>query len=114
VFIDIYVTYGAIASRSCPTWTGDFEIYAIDADGGNLVRLSHSPLHDAHESWSPDGEWLAFTSGRCGFKDEAPLRTGNPQSYGEICVMRTDASDVRVLTDNPFEDGTPVWIPGAP
>jgi Tol biopolymer transport system component len=90
---------------------GDYELYAIDADGTNLARLTHSPGHDAHESWSPDGEWLAFTSGRGGFKDEALLRVGNPQSYGEICVMRADGSDVRVLTDNPYEDGTPEWIP---
>ena len=91
---------------------GDYEIYAIDADGTNLRRLTHSPWNDAHASWSPDGAWLAFTSGRGGFKDEAPLHPGNTQPYGEICVMRADGSDVRVLTDNPFEDGTPVWIPG--
>jgi hypothetical protein len=28
-----------------------------------------------------------------------------------ICVMRRDGSDVRCLTDNPFEDATPSWLP---
>jgi len=26
-------------------------------------------------------------------------------------VMRADGTDLRVLTDNQFEDGTPAWIP---
>jgi TolB protein len=54
---------------------------------------------------------IAFSTGRGGFKDEVPLRQGNPQSYGEICVMRADGSEQRVLTDTTFEDGTPTWIP---
>ena len=89
----------------------DYEIYTIKADGTGLTRLTNTPKHDAHASWSRDGQWIAFTTGRGGFKDETVLRQGNPQSYGEIAVMRADGSDVRVLTDNPFEDGTPEWIP---
>jgi TolB protein len=90
---------------------GDYEIYTIKKDGTSLSRLTNSPGHDAHASWSPDGQWIAFTTGRGGFKDEVPLRQGNPQSYGEICVMRADGSEQHMLTDNPFEDGTPTWIP---
>jgi len=89
----------------------DYEIYTIKADGTGLTRLTNSPKHDAHASWSRDGQWIAFSTGRGGFKDETPLRQANPQSYGEIAVMRADGSDVRVLTDNSFEDGTPEWIP---
>ena len=89
----------------------DYEIYTIKADGTGLTRLTNTPRHDAHASWSRDGQWIAFSTGRGGFKDETPLRQANPQSYGEIAVMRADGSDVRVLTDNPFEDGTPEWIP---
>ena len=92
---------------------GDYEIYTIKADGTGLTRLTNSLWHDAHAAWSPDGQWIAFTTGRGGFKDETPLRQGNPQAYGEICVMRADGSGQRVLTDNPFEDGTPTWIPAS-
>ncbi len=90
---------------------GDYELYAVNSDGKDLVRLTNSPGHDAHESWSPDGQWLVFTTGRGGFKDETPLRQGNPQAYGEIAVMRADGSDVHLLTDNAFEEGTATWIP---
>ncbi|HEX8606992.1 MAG TPA: hypothetical protein VF774_30415, partial [Pseudoduganella sp.] len=59
----------------------------------------------------PDGEWIAFTSAVGGFKDEAVLHAYNPQPYGDLYVMRANGSDVRRLTDNQFEEGTPVWSP---
>ena len=88
---------------------GDYEIYTIRSNGTDLRRLTNSPGNDAHAVWSGDGEWLAFTSVREGFKDEAALHIGNPQPTGEICVMRADGSDVRVLTDDQYEEGTPTW-----
>lgn len=89
----------------------DYELYTIKADGTDARRLTNQPGNDAHCSWSPDGEWLAFSSSRGGFKDEAALHPGNPQPYGDIYVMRADGSDVRQLTDTPFEEGTVAWAP---
>ena len=89
----------------------DWEIYAIHPDGTGLRRLTHLPGNDAHSSWSPDGQWLAFATGMSGFKDEMALHPHNPQSYGEIAVMRTDGSELHILTDNPWEDATPRWAP---
>lgn len=88
---------------------GDYEIYSIRTDGTDLQRLTHSPGNDGHNAWSPDGEWIAFTSTRRGFKDESALHPLNPQPSGDIYVMRADGSDVRMLTDDQFEDGTPNW-----
>ena len=93
---------------------GNYDIFTIQTDGGGLRRLTTDPANEAHSTWSPDGQWLAFASGQAGFKDEMPLHAVNPQSYGEICVMRPDGSDVRCLTDNPFEDATPSWLPRLP
>ena len=78
-----------------------------------MRRLTHSPGNDAHCTWSPDGQWTAFATVRGGFKDEAALHPRNPQAYGEIGVMRADGSDVRMLTDNQYEEGTPSWLPAA-
>jgi len=90
---------------------GDYEIYTVKSDGTHLKRLTKSPGNDAHNSWSRDGEWIAFTTARKGYKDESFLHVGNPQSSGEIAVMRFDGSDVRMLTDNQFEEGSPAWRP---
>jgi Tol biopolymer transport system component len=95
----------------------DYEIYRVKPDGTELQRLTRLPGPDAHPSFSVDGEWIAFATGSQGFKDEAiGLVIGalppQFQPYGEIAVMRTDGSDLRVLTDDSIEQGTPVWIPG--
>ncbi len=90
---------------------GEYDIYTVRPDGTDAQRLTYLPGNDAHCAWSPDGEWIAFTSGRQGFKDEAALHPRNGQPYGEITVMRADGTDVRVLTDNPFEEGTVAWAP---
>jgi tol-pal system beta propeller repeat protein TolB len=90
--------------------TGDFEIYTIRPDGSDARQLTHSPGLDMHPVWSPDGKWICFASSRGGYKDEHPL-TGNPQPYGDLYLMRPDGSEVRALTDDQFEDGTPGWAP---
>ena len=69
------------------------------------------PGNEAHSVWSPDGKWIAFSSARGGFKDEAVLHPATPQSYGDIYVMRPDGSDVRMLTDNQYEEATLAWAP---
>jgi Tol biopolymer transport system component len=91
--------------------SGDYDLYTIRPDGTDLRRLTSSPGNDSHPAWSPDCEWIAFTSARGGFKDESALHPANPQPYGDINVVRPDGSDVRRLTDDQFEDGTPTWIP---
>ena len=73
-----------------------------------MHKLTHSP-GDAHCTWSPDGSALVFTSARMGFKDERVLSM-TPQPYGELFTIRVDGTDLRQLTDNQWEDGTPTWF----
>ena len=75
-----------------------------------MSRLTFARGNDAHQAWSPVGERVAFASSRLGFKDEALLADA-PQPYGELFVMRYDGTNVRQLTDNQWEDGTPAWQP---
>ena len=89
---------------------GDYEIYSIKPDGTGVRRLTHARGNDAHQAWSPDGEHIVFASSRMGFKDEATY-TDAPQPYGELFVMRADGTNLRQLTDNQWEDGTPAWQP---
>ena len=94
-------------------YDGDYEIFTVKTDGTDVKQLTNQPGNDAHSAWSPDGEWIAFTSARGGFKDESVLHPYNPQSYGDIYVMRADGTEVTQLTDNPFEEGTVGWKPTA-
>ncbi len=91
---------------------GDFEIFSIEPNRKNLRRLTNSPGNEGHLAWSPDGEWILFSSSRMGFKDEV-LYTDSLQPYGELFMMRFDGTQVQQLTDNQWEDATPAWKPAA-
>ena len=40
---------------------GNFEIYVMDADGGNQDNLTNHPAYDRLPDWSPDGQKIAFS-----------------------------------------------------
>jgi Tol biopolymer transport system component len=91
---------------------GDFDLYTVNNPGGaGLKKLTQTAGNDAHGSWCGNGDWIVFTSGRKGFKDEMALYDGVPQPCGEIFAMRADGSDVRQLTDNKWEDSSAVCAP---
>jgi TolB protein len=91
----------------------DFQVFTVHPDGSGMTQLTHTKGNEAHLAWSPDGEYLLFTSSRMGFKDEA-LLIGAPQPYGEIFVMRKDGTEVEQLTDDQWEEGGPAWQPHMP
>lgn len=73
------------------------EIYVMNADGSEVVRLTDDPASDGGPDWSPDGELIAFHSDRNGGSD--------------IYVMNADGSNVVRLTDDPGEAYSPAWSP---
>jgi Tol biopolymer transport system component len=76
---------------------GDFEIYAMQADGTATRRLTDSPGVDMRPAWSPDGRQLAFTS----------MRDGNYEIYS----MRADGTALRRVTNHPERDDFAQWHP---
>ena len=102
---------------------GNFELYtvAVDEDGrpGRPERLTRNPGHDMHPRFSPDDEWVLFTSQRGEFNDELPLLrvVFQPQPYGELHAIRLADKTVVRLTHNKWEDGPTAWVrdvPGVP
>jgi len=68
-----------------------YEIFSVDADGGNLTRLTEHEGYDAEGAVSPDGRRIVFTS----------LREGDLDLY----LMDSDGANLKRLTDRPGYDG---------
>src|SRR6185436_17285842 len=45
---------------------GNQELYAIDADGGNLRRLTNTPAQEDSPEWAPDGSKIIYASNATG------------------------------------------------
>lgn len=92
------------------------DIFEADRATGEFTRLTDALGYDAEASYSPDGEWIAFTSMRAMFEDdlserERRLTEFDPSYFGEIWIMRADGSGETRLTDAPGYDGGPFFFP---
>ena len=75
---------------------GKMNIWVMEADGFNPIRLTDSSADDA-AAWSPDGTQIAFASNRTG--------------DWEIWLMNADGSNPVQITDSPDMDRDPTWSP---
>ena len=64
--IQMQIAVNGYAARALPgiaftsTRDGNSEIYVMDSDGGNQVRLTYDPASDYQPAWSPDSTRIAF------------------------------------------------------
>ena len=82
----------------------DGDIWVADADGSNTRRLTRSG-RDSSLAWSPDGQRLAFVSGRDALVDQRR----------ELYVVNADGSGLRRLSDDRLHpvdaNRLPAWSP---
>ena len=96
----------------------EMELYSRSATSGTFRRLTNTRGYDAEASYSPDGQWVAFSSTREAYNHQlSPAEQKqlelDPSYFGEIYIMRVDAdgSGVRRLTNVPGYDGGPFFSP---
>jgi len=124
------------------TVNGNTDIYAVNADGSGLRRLTTSPAIDTEAEFSSDGKQIVFSSDRSGSQqlyvmdaDGTGQRRisfgsgeyGSPAWSGDgkriaftninggsmrIGIMNMDGSDQKLLTSGPY-DSQPTWGPSS-
>ena len=133
-----------------PTWSPDGsriafdmdnDIYSVQVDGSEPVRLTDGPGSDTQPAWSPDGTQIAYVHSKDGNYDiwlmnadgsePKPITSGpdldlqpawspdgthlvfqsNRSGNPEIYVMAADGTDLTRTTRSPGFDGSPAWSP---
>ena len=91
--------YAAPQAKIAFTSTRDrnHEIYIMDSNGGNQVRLTNDPAYDHDPSWSYAGDRIAFVSNR-------------HNGPGRIYVMDSDGWNLMQLTKE-VNVSEPAWSP---
>lgn len=79
---------------------GNREVYILNFDGLNPRVISPVGGNSQEPSFSPDGQWVAFTS----YLDHLGEADGC-----EIYILRVDGTDLRRLTNNNICDSQPRW-----
>ena len=94
----------------------EFEIYAAAEGSGQLTRLTNARGYDAEASYSPNGEWIVFSSMRDAYN--RPLTAVEQKQlevdasyFAEIYIMRADGAGQRRLTNAIGYDGGPFFSP---
>nr|XP_043635973.1 uncharacterized protein LOC122607120 [Erigeron canadensis] len=108
------------SNRHSPANVNAFSIYLVCPDGSNLRRVYVAGSEGSeevdkerinHVCFSGDSKWLLFSANIGGVTADPVSVPNQFQPYGDLYVARLDGSDVRRLTCNGYENGTPAWYP---
>jgi dipeptidyl aminopeptidase/acylaminoacyl peptidase len=77
------------------------QVWVADADGKNAVQLTRGEKSSTAPTWSPDSQWIAFTSARGPDKD----------AKANLWRIRIDGGEAEALTDDKGGAATPRWSP---
>ncbi len=79
------------------SWNDHTDIYTLNLDDDEVIRLTNTAEREFNPVWSPDGTQIAFTYY---FDDNR-----------DIYVMDADGSNLTRLTTDPAQDSYPSWSP---
>ena len=92
----------------------EMDIYVHSEKAGSLKRLTTARGYDAEASYSPDGQWIVFSSTRDAYAGAPSGATRkqletDPSYFAEIYIMRADGTGQKRLTSVPGYDGGPFF-----
>jgi Tol biopolymer transport system component len=123
---------------SMPSDLPEWDIFVIDADGSNLMQLTHDRGDSASPAWSPNGNRIAFKSAQTGLyyihvmntdgSTRQQLIDGQSPAWSpdgkkvaftkvkgtdalQIYTVDVDGSNLQQLTSGETSAGTPTWSP---
>ena len=98
------------------SWDYDTEmdIFSVSEKTHAMKQLTNARGYDAEGSYSPDGQWIVFTSMRDAYNRtltaaEKKKLDEDPSYFAEIYIMRADGSGQKRLTNTPGYDGGPFF-----
>ena len=94
----------------------EMELWVTDTESGKSRRLTNARGYDAEASYSPDGEWIVFSSTRPAFESELSEKEKkqleiDPAYFAELYRIKADGSGLERLTNTPGYDGGPFFFP---
>ena len=99
-------------SNELYSWDYDpsMDIFSYDEKTGAMKQLTTAKGYDAEAGYSPDGQWIAFSSMRDAYNrtltpaEQKQLET-DPSYFAEVYIMKADGSEQKRLTNWPGYDG---------
>ena len=96
------------------SWDYDpmMDIFAYDEKSGAMKQLTTAKGYDAEGGYSPDGQWIAFSSMRDAYNRtlsaaEPKHLELDPSYLAEVYIMKAHGSEQkRLTTDNGYDGGT--------
>jgi Tol biopolymer transport system component len=101
------------------SWDYDENYDLFVKENGQLKRMTRAVGYDAEGSYSPDGQWIVFSSNRDGYNEKAKQLTQeqrntfskDPSFLMDIYIMKADGSQLKQLTTYKGYDGGPFISP---
>ena len=93
-------------------YDAEMDIFAYSEKTGGMKRLTTAKGYDAEGGYSPDGQWIVFSSMRDAYN--RTLSAGEQKQlvldasyFAEVYIMKADGSEQKRLTDwNGYDGGT--------
>jgi len=76
---------------------GYYQLFTMNADGSEIVQITHDAWNHDTPSWSPDGKKFAFVS--------------DQNKHSAIYIMNVDGSGLERLSPESAESIDPTWSP---